>query len=109
MRDLLSAAHGSIRATKIHEAIPSLAETTCTGLRKVSSFPTTVADDSTIPRPSVAMYRARTAGNVGIDYSYFSGTVAAPFGGTNAKSLSSRPELIARLVNCMVTVFSNWS
>ena len=40
---------------------------------------------------------------------YFSGTVATPLGGTNAKSLSSRPELIASLLNFIVTVFSNWS
>ena len=40
---------------------------------------------------------------------YFSGTVATPFGGTNANSLSSSPELIASFVNCIVTVFSNWS
>src|SRR5712664_197263 len=40
---------------------------------------------------------------------YFSGTVDTPFGATKAKSLSSRPELIASLVNFMVTVFSNWS
>lgn len=37
------------------------------------------------------------------------GTVATPFGGVNAKSVSGRPVLTASFVNRMVTVFSNWS
>jgi hypothetical protein len=40
--DPLDAAHGSIHAMKIHEAIPSLVETPRTDVLKVSSFSTTL-------------------------------------------------------------------
>ena len=59
---------------------------------------------ATMPRTA-----SSTATSVAVSGGYFSGTVATPLGGTNAKSLSSRPELIASLLNFIVTVFSNWS
>src|SRR6185503_15644442 len=41
--------------------------------------------------------------------SYFMGTVATPRGGVNVNWVSGRFVFTATRLNCMVTVFSNWS